>query len=58
MTEPAPDRRAFIHDDLSMYERISPDEFPDYDDIDSRDVRVNDIDAQYWQPIDGTGDAR
>lgn len=51
MTEPAPHRLAFITDDLSMYERADPDEFPDYDEIDSRDVRVNELDAQYWRPV-------
>lgn len=36
MSAPTPDKRIFIADDLSTYERISPDEFPDYDAVDSR----------------------
>lgn len=32
------DRRAFSHDDLSIYERLDPAEFPDFDEVDSRDV--------------------
>ena len=31
-------RLVFITDDLSAYERINPDEFPDYDEVDSREV--------------------
>lgn len=28
----------FITDDLAAYERIDPDEFPNYDEVDSRDI--------------------
>lgn len=34
MSETTP-RRVFTTDDLSVYERPDPDEFPDYDDVDS-----------------------
>lgn len=37
MPEPRP-KYAFSADDLSIYERIDPDEFPDYDEVDSRTV--------------------
>lgn len=33
MTQP---KWVFSHDDLSVYERIDPDEFPNYDEVDSR----------------------
>lgn len=29
---------AFSHDDLSVYERIDPDEFPDFDQVDSTTI--------------------
>lgn len=35
MTAP---RWVFSHDDMSIYERIDPAEFPDYDDVDSREI--------------------
>lgn len=35
MTQP---KWVFSHDDLSVYERADPDEFPDYDDVDSRQI--------------------
>jgi hypothetical protein len=34
MPEPGP-KYAFTHDDLSVYERIDPDQFPNHDDVDS-----------------------
>jgi hypothetical protein len=34
MSQPGP-KYAFTQDDLSVYERIDPDQFPDYDDVDS-----------------------
>jgi hypothetical protein len=37
MAEPTP-RRVFVTDDLSAYERIGVDEFPDYDEIDSTSI--------------------
>lgn len=37
----APGRYAFVQDDLSLYERIDPGEFPDYDAVDSRDIRID-----------------
>lgn len=36
-----PDERpklVFSHDDLSFYERIDPDEFDDFDEVDSRTI--------------------
>lgn len=38
VTDPTPQKWAFASDDLSIYERVDPEEFPHYDDIDSRDV--------------------
>jgi hypothetical protein len=32
---PRPPKYAFSHDDLSVYERIDPHEFPDFDEADS-----------------------
>lgn len=35
MTDPQP-KFVFIQEDLSAYERIDPDAFPNYDEVDSR----------------------
>lgn len=42
-----PPRYVFSHDDLSFYERVNPDEFPSYDEVDSRDI------VDHGAPTDG-----
>lgn len=37
MSETTP-RRVFITDDLSAYERVGAEEFPDFDDVDSMSI--------------------
>lgn len=50
MSAPTP-RRAFTTDELSVYERVDPDDFPDYDHVDSRVVIDN------GAPAEGVPDA-
>lgn len=38
MTEPDRPKLVFSHDDLSFYERIRPQEFDDFDEVDSLTV--------------------
>ena len=44
-----PPRYAYTKDDLSVYERIDPDEFRDYDRVDSTACGVNDYDKRNWR---------
>lgn len=55
VSEPTPSKYAFATDDLSMYERIDPAEFPDYDAVDSRDVAERGAPSQARMVVDAEG---
>lgn len=36
--DPYPNKYAFVREDLAVYERVDPDIFPDYDQVDSEEI--------------------
>lgn len=44
-----PPRYAYTKDDLSVYERIDPHAFEDYDNRDSTTLKVTEYDQRNWR---------